>query len=136
RPPFGPLESTLLHANRVTAWRIRMPEPRHSEYLSWPYTAGPVDVPLSSAREVSALLLEPRSYSAVAKPCKRRPGVKMSWMCGHDLVMAVFCFECSTVFLYFREEEAAQREFDPAHKDFVAAIKKVFPDDPEIQALE
>lgn len=134
---WGPLTGVLESPTRIEAFRINMPEGKEgAAYTDWPVSSGPVVLDGAIGKELSAILLDPRSYSTAPKPCEPRPGVKVRWWSGARRVEMVFCFECATLWVYSDAGRGVQREFDPAGKRLVAVMKRIFPKDPQIQALK
>src|SRR6185436_8642908 len=106
---WGPLQSTLTSASRVEAFRLSEPENERLGYENWPAQSGPVAVEAAVAKELVDLLLDPKSFSDNPKPCEPRPGVRVIWTSGSQEVQAIFCFECSTLWLYSKEKWRDER---------------------------
>src|SRR5213076_338065 len=96
----------------------------------------PVAIDAPTAKQFTALLLDPKSFSNDPKPCEPLPGVKVWWTKGPGKVEIVFCFECSTLYMYSQEGQQVAREFDPVEKAFAGLMKKVFPGDADIRSLK
>jgi hypothetical protein len=134
---WGPFRSVLESSAQIEAFRIKMPVGNeNAAYTDWPVARGPVDVDVVTGRQLATILLDPKSYSDTPKPCEPMPGIKLRWVDGTRRVEIVFCFECSTLYLYSGEGQRVQREFDPAEKALVAIMKRIFSGDPQIQRLK
>jgi hypothetical protein len=108
--------------------------PRLGEYR---ITAGPVAVDAATAAELSSILLDPDTYDWVrAKGCEFRPGVGLRFVKDASRVEMALCFECDELMIWRLGRRIGMEDFDAARPRLVAVVKKLFPDDPKIQALE
>jgi hypothetical protein len=86
--------------------------------------------------DVATVLTDPRSYDwSKAVGCLPSYGVKLSFTRGADRVDVLLCFECDIVLFEHNGEPPGLEEFTPMRPVLVRAVKQLFPDDAEIQAL-
>ena len=99
--------------------------------------SGPVVVDAESAAELSRILLDPDTYDWFrAKGCDFTPGVGLRLMKDASRVDLALCFECDELMIFRHGRRVGMEDFDAARPRLVAVMKKVFPDDPKIQALK
>jgi hypothetical protein len=108
------------------------------------YKRGPsVPVPGSQARRLKRILQRSSSYyqGSNRKACIPDYGVLFTFRSGDRAVQVALCFNCNMLDVFDGGDDKARSvnslpDFDPMRSDLVAIVKKVFPDDPEIQDLE
>jgi hypothetical protein len=141
---FGGLENMAIvrEATRVEAYRVVPPdgtEPMIDDIspLDYKVVAGPMTVPAEMATEMSKALLSPETYGwDYVKACGRPVyGVKLSFFQETERVDIYFCFKCLTLAVVRDDQVFGGEDFDNAEQAFVKAVKALFPDDPEIQAI-
>jgi hypothetical protein len=99
-------------------------------------TAGPVAVDDATARELTALLLDPATYDWVrAKGCDFTPGVGLRFTKDASRVELVLCFSCDELMIFRHGRRVGMEDFDAARPQLVAIAKRLFPEDEKIQAL-
>jgi hypothetical protein len=108
------------------------------------YKRGPsVAVPASQARRLKRLLQRSSSYyqGSDRKACLPEYGVLFTFRSGDKAVQVALCFNCNMLEVCDGGDDKARPvnslpDFDPMRSDLVAIVKRVFPDDGEIQDLE
>jgi hypothetical protein len=107
------------------------------------YKRGPsVPVPASQARRLKRVMQRSSSYQwSIHKACIPDYGVLFTFRSGGRAVQVALCFNCNMLDVFDGGDDKARPvnslpDFDPMRSDLVAIVKKVFPDDGEIQALE
>ena len=94
------------------------------------------------ARELTRLLLDDGSYRwGSASGCKPTPGVLARLRSGGQTVSFLLCFECVDLQAVARDAAGevvhrAYHNFIPARPALTRLVKRVFPDDNDIQALD
>jgi hypothetical protein len=126
---------------RVEAFRIAPdvvgPDPTYERVGLHRVTAGPVLVDESTSSELSAILLDPDSYDwQRAKGCEFRPGVGVRYTREVSRVDLALCFECDELTIHRQGRRVGVEDFDAVRPGLVSIVKRVFPNDPEIQALK
>jgi hypothetical protein len=141
---FGGGENMAIvrEATRVEAYRLGPPPggdpPRdYISPLDYEVASGPAPVPAELAKEMSQALLSPEAYGwDYAKACGWPVyGVKLSFCQGSERVDVYFCFKCSVLAVVRDDRVLGGEDFDNAEQVFVKAVKKLFPDDAEIQKI-
>lgn len=141
----GQLFDAFVASQQVTAQRLHWRD-RHQispDVLS-DYNRGPsVPVPASQARRLKRLLQRSSSYyqGSNRKACIPDYGVLFTFRSGDRAVQVALCFNCNMLDVFDGGDDKARPvnslpDFDPMRSDLVAIVKKVFPDDSEIQDLE
>lgn len=98
--------------------------------------SGPVAVDENTARELAEILKSPNTYGwDFAKGCKFDPGVVIRFASQSSAVDVVFCFHCEELQIYRDGKRVGGEDFDAASNRLAAIMKRVFPDDEEIQKL-
>ena len=133
--------SALTDPTRVEAYRIGpIPvgvEPGVDRLGIHPIVRGPIAVPDELVAELSAALISPDTYDwALAKICEFRPGVGLRFTREVSRVDIALCFECDMLTIHRHGKRIGSQNFDDARATFVNAVKRLFPDDEDIQALE
>lgn len=141
---FGGLEnmSIVREATRVEAYRVvpppgSRPMEDNTSPLDFKVVGGPTPVPAEMAKELATTLLSPDTYSwGAAKACGYPVyGVKLSFFRGNDRVDVFFCFQCGDLAVTRDGHKFAVGDFYHARRSMAQAVKKLFPDDAEIQAI-
>ncbi|MCE9637582.1 MAG: hypothetical protein K8T90_17935 [Planctomycetes bacterium] len=100
-------------------------------------TAGPVVVDVATTQELSRILLDPDTYDWMrAKGCDFMPGVGFRLVKDSSRVEIALCYECDELMIFRMGRRVGMEDFDSARPGLVAIAKKLFPDDPKIQALK
>lgn len=125
----------------VEAFRISPdvsgPDANHERVGLHRVTAGPVVVDDATATELSAILLDPDSYDwPRAKGCEFRPGVGVRYTREVSRVDLALCFSCDELAIHRQGRRVGVEDFDAVRPELVAIVKRLFPDDADIQALE
>jgi hypothetical protein len=93
-----------------------------------------VTADVATAWELSRLLSDPRSFApGPPRPSIPRPGVKFRFIRNLHSVVAMLSFDSKGATFYGTGQQA---NFDPSAAALSAIIKKLFPEDPVIQALK
>jgi|GEM_PF-1425740 len=128
------------HADRVDVQRLTGEVLSHTETRSLsnhPAQSAPSPVPPELAARVTAALLDPDAYYWGGEHiCLPEPGVRLTWHRGDDQVDVLFCFGCGILDTYSNERPVASKGMGPAYNDLAAAMKELFPNDEQIQAIE
>jgi hypothetical protein len=141
---FGGGENMAIvrEATRVEAYRVVPPPGTEQmvDYISpldYKVVAGPVVVPAEMEKEMSKALLSPETYGwDYAKACGWPVyGVKLSFFQGSERVDVYFCFKCSVLAVVRDDRVLSGEDFDNAEQVFIEAVKELFPQDAEIQAI-
>ena len=83
------------------------------------------------------MLLNRATYSwDSAKSCKPNYGVRIQFNSGDDRVDVLLCFECRILAVYHNDKSGGGEDFDNANPALIAVVKRLFPDDREIQNLK
>jgi hypothetical protein len=130
-------EATRVEAYRVTPPSGSNPMEDYTSPLDYEVVTEPVAVPAEMAKEMSQALLSPETYGwDYAKACGWPVyGVKLSFFQGSERVDVYFCFKCSVLAVVRDDRVLGGEDFDNAEQVFVQAVKKLFPDDAEIQNI-
>ena len=96
---------------------------------------GPVPVEAQIGAEISAILQKDIYEWNMAKGCEPIPGVAVEYTKGANKVLIFFCFECDILLTYLNGNRVSGEDFDRAHSSLAVLIKKIFPNDSEIQKL-
>jgi hypothetical protein len=103
------------------------------EWQDWPTTGSSFNADPATARELSAILSDPRSYApGPPRPSIPRPGVKLRFVRNLHSVVAMLCFDSRGATFYGSGQQA---NFDPCAPELTRLIKKLFPDDAVVQSL-
>jgi hypothetical protein len=104
------------------------------EWHEWPVNGPAIVADFATARELSAILSDPRSFaSGPPRSSLPRPGVKFRFTRNLHSVVAMLCFDSRGATFYGSGQQA---NFDPSAPELTRLIKKLFPDDPVVQALK
>jgi len=98
--------------------------------------SGPVAVDSETARALAVILKDPRTYGwEFAKGCKFDPGVAVRFTSATSTIDVIFCFHCEELQIYLDDKRVGGEDFDAASHRLAAIMKRLFPDDEEIQKL-
>jgi hypothetical protein len=102
-----------------------------------------VPVSSSQAARLKRLLQKSCSYyqGSNVKSCLPDYGVVLTFRSGQHAVQVAICFQCNMLGIFDGGDDDARRvnsisDFDPMRGSLVSIIKKIFPDDSEIQDLK
>lgn len=140
---FGGVDglSVLRNAEKVEAYRIKPQQFQDTgdtkTIAKYPVISGPHEVPAEQAILFKKRLQQARTYNFdIAKGCEFSPGIVLRYVGDRSTIMdVVFCFACGELKIYVGEQMIGGEDFDNVRAEFVAAMKKVFPDDQAIQKL-
>ncbi len=132
----------LTAPDRIEAFRIA-PDPARDARATdpvlgrFPILGDAVAVPAEDAAALSAILLDPDTYDwDRAKGCDFRPGVGLRFHRRVSHLDVALCFECDELMIFRQGQVAGMEDFDAARPRLVAIVRRLFPDDPAILALE
>ena len=129
----------LTHPAKAEAFRIepRSARPDEERLGDYPVVRGPVTLSAEDTAALSALLLDPDTYDwHSAKGCEFRPGVGLRLHREASRVEIALCFECDELVIYRYGRRVGVEDFDSARLRLVALVRRLFPEDAEIQALK
>lgn len=139
---FGGAENIAIvrDATRVEAYRVTLPGSdapnEDTSPLDYEITSDPVRLPTAMASELAKTLLSSDTYSGAAAACGPPIyGVKISFFRNAERVDVYFCFHCSVLRVVRDEQVYGGADFGNAEQVFVQAVKTLFPNDAEIQAI-
>ena len=139
---FGNAENIAIvrDATRVEAYRVTLPggdaPNEDTSPLDYEITSDPVRLPTAMASELAKTLLSSDTYSGAAAACGPPIyGVKISFFRNAERVDVYFCFHCSVLRVVRDERVYGGADFGNAEQVFVKAVKTLFPNDVEIQAI-
>jgi hypothetical protein len=131
----------VLRAERVEAYRVaplhKMPKDDDPKTIGGAgMLSGPVTVDETSRRELAEILRNPGTYDwNSAKGCKFDPGVVIRFASETTTIDVVFCFHCEELQVWRDGARVGGEDFDAAAARLVTIMKRIFPDDEEIQKL-
>ena len=126
--------AVLQKPERIEAFRVSDPR-RSNEPI---VTEGPVAVTGSVAQELVSVLSSHQPYGwDYAKGCVPEWGARLSFYRGTDRVDILLCFQCDLLMVSLNGTQTTGdvEDFDPIRPQLVRAVKAIFPNDPELQAL-
>ena len=98
--------------------------------------SGGVAVSEEHAGELKKILTDPDIYYwDRAKACVFSPGVAIIYTSEKGSLDVLLCFGCDQIDIYQNGKRVGGEDFDKAREAIVAVVKKMFPDDAEIQAI-
>jgi hypothetical protein len=104
------------------------------EWQDWPTSGAALVADVATARELSAILSEPRSFApGPPRSSIPRPGVKVRFTRNLHSVVALLAFDSKGATFYGSGEQA---NFDPSAPELTRLIKRLFPADAVIQSLK
>jgi hypothetical protein len=108
-----------------------------TNYGTWPAALGPVTLDGAQVSEISALLLNERTYCNwdEGKGHQHRPEIKVRFSNEDNCVDVVFCLTCNMLFTYEGSRAVWGGNYDYCHNTFVAYFAKIFPSDPALPEL-
>lgn len=144
--PWKDLATGIKDAVSVEAWLIAgggppvaprpgVPEEKPpSSYFDYKEISGPVTLGAGSAKELTAAL---SGLKTGARPCIPAPGVKLKFNRPTLHPVWVFiCFECNELFVYEGLASQDACTIDDVRSQLLAALKPLFPKDPDFQRLK
>lgn len=133
---------TLRDATSVEAYRLAPPvgkNPRQERTAPGEFqvVSSPVQVPHELAAALAERLTSPSSYRfSIVKECGYPDyGVKLSFTKDGQTVDVFLCFHCRDLAVVKDGVTIGEADFDRAAAELIAAAKKLFPDDEQIQQL-
>jgi len=96
---------------------------------------GPVPVKENISTAIAGLLQRDIYEWNMAKGCEPIPGVAIEYTKGADKLLIFFCFECDILLTYLNGNRVGGEDFDRIHRALANEVKKIFPNDPDIQKL-
>jgi hypothetical protein len=139
------LFDSFVGAQQVTAQRLhwRVEDKVSPNELSNYRRGQSIPVSASEAEKLKRLLQRSSSYyqGSAVKACVPDYGVLFIFRSGERTVQVALCFNCNMLRIFDGADDKARgvntlMDFDPMRSELVAVVKKVFPDDAEIQNLE
>lgn len=104
--------------------------------VGYPITSTPVKLSVEQTKELIAILAAPGTYSFdIAKGCEFMPGVALRAQAGKQDVVVLLCFSCKELAIYVGGKRVGTEDFDNAAEKLKTLVKKLFPEDKEIQGL-
>jgi len=101
------------------------------EWHDWPTNGPALVADVATARELSAILSEPRSFApGPPRASIPRPGVKIRFTRNVRSVVAMLAFDSKGATFYGSGQQA---NFDPSALELIRLIKQLFPNDAVIQ---
>jgi hypothetical protein len=101
--------------------------------------SGPVAVSEEHAGELKKILTDPDIYhwdpNPGTKGCEFAPGVALIYASEKGSLDVLLCFGCNQIRTYQNGKIVSGKDFDEVRAAIVAVVKKMFPDDAEIQAI-
>jgi len=123
-----------VEAFRLTDGPISPGGRKRIEWQDWPTDGAAVVVDPATARELSAILSDPRSFApGPTRPSIPRPGVKLRFTRNLHLVVVMLAFDSRGATFYGQGQQA---NFDPSAPSLIRIIKRLFPEDVVIQSLK
>lgn len=132
--------AVVTQPEHVMAYRVGpLPEGivwQQEAFSDYPIVSEPVELPVATAKQVSAALASPATYDWYwAKACQPVYGVQLSFIRGAERVDVLLCFECDMLLVGRNGQTLGGEDFDHARGILVRAVKECFPDDEVIQQL-
>jgi hypothetical protein len=131
----------VLRPDKVEAFRVapqhKAPKEEGSEIIGGAsILSGPVAVDETTARELAEILRNSDTYGwDFAKGCKFDPGVVIRFASRTSTIDVVFCFHCEELQIWRDGRPVGGEDFDAASRKLAAIMKRIFPEDREIQDL-
>jgi hypothetical protein len=101
--------------------------------------SGPVAISEEHAGELKKILTDPDIYYWDPHPgikgCEFAPGVALIYASEKGSLDVLLCFGCDQIRTYQNGKIVGGKDFDKVRAAIVAVVKKMFPDDAEIQAI-
>lgn len=130
-------------ATRAEAYRLAPPEGVDPQFtavspLQYEVTGGPVAASTELTELLKETLLSSATYDLeVAKGCGFPVyGVRLSFYRGDERVDVYLCFRCSDLAVVREETAYAPADFSRGKRVLLNAVKELFPQDAEIQAIQ
>ncbi len=138
----GPAAMGALRApDSVQAWRttakfaVKPGTETKGELADYLILNGPVPVKESISTAIADLLQRDIYEWNMAKGCEPIPGVAIEYTQGTNKLLIFFCFECDILLTYLNGNRVSGEDFDRIHRALANEVKKIFPNDPDIQKL-
>ncbi len=129
--------AAVRNATTVRAYRMKSPSYFAKTIDKYEMVGDPVAVPGDMAAQLKKALLNPRSYIFDAvKSCEPDYGVRLEFVHNNRKVDVLLCFECRILTVYDGGRNVGGEDFDPINDQLIGMVKKLFPKDEAIQALE
>jgi len=131
----------VLRSEKVEAYRVaplhKMPKGEDLKTIGGAgMLSGPVTVDETSRRDLAEILRNPGTYDwDSAKGCKFDPGVVVRFASRSTTIDVVFCFHCEELQIWRDGARVGGEDFDAASPSLAAIMKRIFPEDAEIQKL-
>lgn len=105
--------------------------------VGYKITSPPAKLSAEQIKQLAAILADPGSYSFdVAKGCEFMPGVALVAQAGKQEIVVLLCFDCRELAIFVGGKKVGHEDMDNAQGKLAALVKKLFPDDKEIQSLK
>jgi hypothetical protein len=141
--PGGAENAGIISApDSVKAWRtvgsVKSPHGAPQEY----YQKSGEGLVVSSklAGRLGKILLDKDTYARQGPDCEPMPGVIMSFSKGNSTLHLYFCFECNILTVSKLQSDGKMASvntyFRPGRAKLLGVVKKIFPEDPQIQSLK
>lgn len=128
---FGDAAASVRSPDKVVAFKIANPRPMSARILAWPNAGASVVLDPAVAAELSALLVDEKSYRDAT------PGAGGHIDPAYRLVFTRANSPTAEFLICLGSSEilgaAAQARFDHAAGKVAALLKRVFPDDPDLK---
>ena len=98
--------------------------------------SGPDPLRAADLRELVELMTNPASYRDRKWECEPDPGIAIRFFEGDNQWDVLICLECDFLSVHRNGEPRGFAEFQPAREDFQAIMKRLFPNDQEIQQIK
>jgi hypothetical protein len=106
------------------------------DIYGYPVVSSAVPIDDVSRANLSKVFSDPGTYLwDVAKACEFLPGVALRFAGSNVRVDILICFSCDELEIYRNGERVGHEDFDPRRSDLLGVVKKLFPEDEAIQAL-
>jgi hypothetical protein len=132
--------TAVQQATAADAWMLHpeslAPDDRRARLGAFAVAGKPVPLSDQDRSELSALVLSPGTYDwARVKKMNWTPRVGVRFANEADRVDVVFCMDSDQVLVFRGPEFVLNEDTDAARPQLVALLKRLFPDEPYVQAL-
>jgi hypothetical protein len=130
-------DATSVEAYRLAPPDVKSPRQERTEPSEFQIVSPPAPVPPDLAAALAERLTSPSSYRfSIGKECGYPDyGVKLSFTRDSQSVDVFLCFHCRDLAVVKDGVTTGAADFDRAAVELIAAAKKLFPDDEQIQQL-